>query len=64
MTDFKPSYESDNIKILEWPQPICELYDKKLNTWLQIKTPEDAKAIMESLTKFLSVIPFEFGGCK
>lgn len=64
MTDFKPSYESNNIKILEWPQPICEIYDKKLNVWLQIKTPEDAKAVIESLWKFLNVIPVEFGGTK
>lgn len=62
MTDTKPQYESDSIKIFEWPQPICEIYDKSLDNYIHVKTPEDAKAIMRSLTAFLNEIPFEFGG--
>lgn len=62
MKDTKPQYESDNIKIFEWPNPICEIYDKNNESWAHIKTPEDAKAIMRSLAAFLNEIPFEFGG--
>lgn len=62
MTDTRPQYESDNIKIFEWPQPTCEIYDKSLNSYIHVKTPEDAKAIMISLAAFLNEIPFEIGG--
>lgn len=62
MTDTKPQYESDNIKIFEWPQPICEIYDKDKGEYILIRTPEDAKAIIRSLAAFLKEIPLEFGG--
>lgn len=62
MTDTKPKYESGNIKIFEWPQPICEIYDKALDNYIHVKTPEDAKAIIRSLAAFLGEIPLEFGG--
>lgn len=63
MTDFKPAYESERIKIFEYPQPICAIVDKN-HGCVEIRTPEDAKAVIESLWKFLNVIPSEFGGTK
>ena len=61
MTDFKPVYESDLIKIFEYPQPICAIVDKNRGV-VDIRTPEDAKAAISSLISFLNAIPFEFGG--
>lgn len=63
MTDFKPFYESENIKIFEYPNPLCSIVDKS-HGCVQVWTPEDAKAIMQSLAAFLNEIPFEFGGYK
>jgi hypothetical protein len=63
MTDNKPQYESDNIKIFEYPQPICAIVDKN-HGCAEIRTPEDAKAVILSLVEFLNVIPLEFGGYK
>lgn len=64
MTDHKAVWESNRIKIYEWPQPICEIYDKRRDEYLQITTPEDAKAIIQSLERFLKAIPVKFGGNK
>lgn len=61
MPDFKPFYESDLIKIFEYPQPICAIVDKNHGV-VDIRTPEDAKAVIQSLIAFLNAIPFEFGG--
>lgn len=55
MTDFKPSYQSDNIAIFEWPQPICEIKNLKDGSYLVIKEREDAKAIRDSLNTFLFI---------
>lgn len=63
MTDFKPFYESDRIKIFEYPQPICAIVDKH-HGCVEIRTPEDAKAVMQSLAAFLNSIPFSMGGYK
>jgi len=55
-------YESQQIKIFEWPQPICEIVDKDNDGYVAVKTPEDARAIMKSMRNFLLCIPQEFGG--
>ena len=59
-----PQYESNSIKIFEWPQPICEIIDKDNDGYVSVKTPEDARAIMKSMTAFLMCILEEFGGDK
>lgn len=58
MTDFKPAYESDNIKIFEYPQPICAIVDKNHGV-VDIRTPEDAKAVIQSLISFLNTVPYD-----
>jgi hypothetical protein len=63
MTDNKPQYESNYIKIFEYPNPICAIVDKN-HGCAEIRTPEDAKAVILSLVAFLNEIPFEFGGYK
>ena len=57
-------YESDQIRIFEWPQPMCEIIDKNNDGYVSVKTPEDARAIMHSMASFLMCIPKEFGGDK
>lgn len=62
MNDPAAIYESDFIKILEWPK-ICTIVDKNHGT-VDIRTAEDAKAVIVSLTDFLHFIPKEQGGFK
>lgn len=64
MGEEKPQYESANISIFEWCYPLCEIYDKDMDSYVHIRTPEDAKALIDSLNNFLSTIPIEFGGIK
>jgi len=64
MSDWPVAYESEKIVIHEWPQPICEIYDKRNHEYVHITTPEDAKALIKSLEDFLSIIPKQFGGTK
>lgn len=64
MTDVKPKYESQSLKIFEWPYPLCEIHDKNKKSYVHIDDPEDAKAIIISLISMLNEIPFEFGGYK
>lgn len=64
MSDWPVAYESEKIVIHEWPQPICEIYDKVNKEYVHIATPEDAKAVINSLQQFLAIIPTEFGGTK
>lgn len=64
MSDWPVAYESDKIVIHEWPQPICEIYDKVNQEYVRITTPEDAKAVINSLQQFLASIPTKFGGTK
>lgn len=56
MTDTKPQYHSEHIQIFEWPQPICEIMENVEFTSIQIKTPEDARAIRDSMNKFLHIV--------
>lgn len=49
-------YESENIRFYEWPQPICEIYDKNLGGYVHIKTIEDAQALKDSLERFIKSI--------
>lgn len=64
MTDIKPKYESQSLEIFEWPYPLCEIKDKKKNSYVHIDNPEDAKAVIISLISMLNEIPFDFGGYK
>ena len=45
----RAAYESENIRFYEWPQPICEIYDKHNDGYVHINNIEDAKALVKSL---------------
>jgi len=63
MKDFILFYESDLIKIFEYPQPVCAIVDKN-HGCVEVRTAQDAKAIMQSLASFLNAIHFSQGGYK
>lgn len=52
------AYKSDTLEIYEWPQPLCELVgiqDGK-HVGICIRSPEDARAVISSLTSMLTVL--------
>ena len=56
MTDNVPQYKSDKLQIFEWPQPICEIMDPESRAIVQIKDPADARAVRDSMNKFLHIV--------
>ena len=52
-----PSYDGDTICIHEWPQPMCEIYDKRTRQYVSVRTPKDAEALLDSLARFIASIP-------
>jgi hypothetical protein len=56
MTDTKPQYRSEGLQIFEWPQPQCEIMDPVSRDLVAIKTPEDARAVRDSMNKFLHLV--------
>lgn len=52
MSEEKSQYESANISIFEWCYPLCEIYDKDMDSYVHIRTPEDAEALIGSLNNF------------
>ena len=49
----KPQYESEDIKIFEWPQPACEVVDKGRKELVAIHSLEDAIALRDSMVAFI-----------
>ena len=49
-------YDGTDIAINEWPQPACEITDKEADKSVTIRTAEDARAVIESLGRFLEVM--------
>lgn len=49
-------YDGNNIEIYEWPQPICGIVSKDGTGCIQVKTEEDAEAIINSLEMFLVIL--------
>lgn len=56
MNESAPAYESSDIEIWEWPQPCCEIVSKIAYGHIHIREASDAKAVIESLTRFLESI--------
>jgi hypothetical protein len=56
MTDNVPQYKSEKLELYEWPQPICEIKDPTTGAIVGIKTPEDARAVRDSMNKFLHIV--------
>jgi len=47
-----PKYSGNELYIHEWPQPACEIVSLS-GGGVAIRDPEDAKAVIESLTRLL-----------
>lgn len=48
-------YKGADIIIYEWPGPVCEIVDPQQPDSIKIKSEEDAKMLIESLSRFLVV---------